>query len=57
MEQERDAARAEADALRSALIHVRGHSGYLPGASAKLLMGLLDSIERIADAALRREGK
>lgn len=37
---------------RSALLKIRAHTSYLPGAPYELLAGLLASIERIADAAL-----
>lgn len=42
----------ERDRLRYALVKVRAHTGCLPGADRDLLVGLLASIERIADAAL-----
>jgi hypothetical protein len=39
-------------ALREALVKVRAHTSYLPGAPRQLLAELLASIGRIADAAL-----
>lgn len=38
--------------LREALVNVRVHTGHLPGAGRKLLIGLLASIARICDEAL-----
>lgn len=43
---------ADLVALREALIKVRGHTCYHPPGNLELLRGLLQSIERIADAAL-----
>ena len=48
-----DEARAERDRLRAALVKVRAHTSHLPGADVALLAGLLASIERIVDAALK----
>jgi hypothetical protein len=49
---EREQARAEAERLRFALVKARAHTSYLPGAPYTLLAGLLQSVERIVDAAL-----
>lgn len=43
----------ERDRYQYALQQTVVHTGYLPGAEAKLLGGLLDSIQRIAKSALR----
>ena len=37
----------------AALVKVRAHTSYMPGASRELLAGLLASIERIVEDALR----
>lgn len=48
-----DEAASELERLRAAMVHVRAHTGTLPNATPDLMLGLLASIERIADAALK----
>lgn len=42
----------QGDKARAALLKVRAHTGYLPGAANELLAGLLDSVARISDEAI-----
>lgn len=53
MERLRDQIYRRQDELHNALVKVRAHTSYLPGAELDLLAGLLASVERIAEAALK----
>jgi hypothetical protein len=48
-------AEAECDAMRKAMVKVRAHTSYIPGAEYDFIVGLLASVERIANAALACE--